>query len=257
MSQISTAVIILLLIILVFVPLAFLTETNQDVQEIKQTLNLCTRALLCSIDYSPVPIEQLSIGHNRDVRSVVKVNKEQLLEEFYALLYNNYYSQEKVEKIQSRILLKVLVCHDKFYIASQNDRWSTPYFFVEEHGDDILYFNTKNNQLYFYNDLGEMVFEPISAYGFSEEQKNDLIINTINRVVLQYTYEKETGKGFKIELNNPGKEDVEYRKKYGNFNVLNGMTFFVVYAQDTFIDVNRKDFEYHHYNVVGYTMEAY
>ncbi len=252
MPQINTMIILLLLIVFAFVPLSYLKANNVERQALKQNLNLSAKALLTSIEKAPYTTGELSKGHYKEALSSVDIRKEYLLDEFYHLLSENYRDVEKAEAVKSRILVKVLVHYDKFFVADQQDRWSAPYFFTYVDEGKLRYVNIKNNDEYYYGAHG-ICYEPMKI---SEKEKNTLIIDKINEVVAQYTHRSEKGKAAWIKIKDPADQDMEYRIKYSYFNVLDGLTFFVVYVQDTHLNVNRQEFEYKHYNVAGYTLEG-
>ncbi len=257
MWQITAVILILILTLFVFIPLSYLNENYQERQNIKQNLNLSAKALLGAIEKKSQSVDGLSNGHFSEDLTNIQVNKELLLENFYELLYKNYYQKRKFDKVKEQIIIKVLVYEDRFFIADQQDKWSPPYFFSMEdpRAQRLLYFNTINDNVYYYDNNGIMTWESLDNCGMNSQGKNEIIINKINEVIAQYTSTEATKNGLEIKIKNPDKLDVIYQMENKHFNVLEGITFFVVYTHDTKLSLYNKSFKYDNYSVVGYTME--
>ncbi len=257
MWQITAIILIIILTLFVFVPLSYLTENYQERQEIKQSLNLSAKALLGAIEKKSQTVDVLSSGHIYQGLTNIKVDKEILLEGFYETLYKNYYHKSKFNEIKEQIIVKVLVYEDRFFVTDQHDKWSPPYFFCWEDtvSQRLLYFNTINDSVYYYDSNNRMRWESIDSLGVDQQQKNDIIIQKLNEVIIQYTKEEGIENGLSIQIRNPDKADVKYQLEHCHFNVLEGITFFVVYMEDKNLFLNNKEFKYDNYCVVGYTME--
>ncbi len=223
----------------------------------KESLNLSARALSDSIEKTRINYAELAKDYSKNELSVIEINKDTLLNEFYDILYKNVLDESRFGSIKNRLILKMLVYYDKFYVADANDNWSIPYYFTTTIGNELIYFNTKNNTAAYYDSSGTIKYNrDISFYSITPVQKNDIIINKINTIVMQYTSEKVVREnGLRIEIKNPANPDNDYRVKKSYFNALNGITFFVVYVENTSIAVNNRDIKYKNYNVVGYTIE--
>ncbi|MCX7921391.1 MAG: hypothetical protein N3B21_05125 [Clostridia bacterium] len=256
MGQIMAIILITILIIFTFVPLAVLSENRSEVQLVKQNLNLAARAVCNAIESSEVNYENISKGYERNaIAEEITIDKDRLLGEFNDVLAKNYYDEAKTNGVKSRIYLKVLVYNDKFFVVDKTEEWSLPYFFTYYSNSlsDFVYLSTLSDQAYYYSG-GNKVYQPMTNFGITNEQKNDIIINKINEVVAKYTNDITEIDPLKIEIKNPDKQDIEYKVKHRNFNVLDGITFFVVFAEDTNLFVNSKSFKFKNYNVTGYTL---
>jgi hypothetical protein len=255
MGQVMAVIIIVLIIIFIFVPLSVLNSNNAEIRNIKQSLNLSARALDNCVSREAANLENLSLGFEKPPENDIKVDKDKLLSEFKDILSKNMCYKTNFKDIYNRVYIKVLVYQDMFYIADSKDRWGPPCFFtlnVENYGQ--VYLSINENRAYYY-DGNAKKYESLSTFDLDEEKKNEAVIKCINDKVAQSTYEIGERNSLKIQIQNPYINDNNERVKMSYFNVLSGVTFFVVYAEDTNINVNSKDFQYKNYNVTGYTME--
>jgi hypothetical protein len=257
MGQVQAGLITLLIIIFLFIPSSYLQRVNNENHEIKQSLNLSARVLANCIEKEITNSRDIAMGYGRPKLTAVRVDKERLLPEFYQVLLKNSGSQESFERIRPRMLVKILVCYDVLYVAKYDDKWDIPYYFTFNIGSDIIYLNVRDDTVRYFDSAGiERSDKTIIDYGLTKEMKNDIIISKINSVVAKYTSEKVIrDNGLKIEIFNSSKQDPAYlAHKQDYFNALDGISFFVVYAENTAANVNRTDFQYIDYNVVGYTV---
>jgi len=255
MQQIVAAVVVLLFITFTFITLVYLDNTNSETEGIKQALNLSAKAVACAIDGSKSNYDEMAKGMDRSELSEIAIDNDKLLSEFYDVLYKNILNNESFERIKAGIPAKVVVYYDRFYIAGNDDKWSPPFYFTHYSGGKLLYLFTKSDIAYYYDNSGIKVFTNIHAENISREQKNDIIINKVNSAIFQYTFDSVTGKGLTVQIRNPENNEAEYKVRHSYFNVLDGITFFVLYKENTGIGVDTREFEYANYNVVGYTVE--
>ncbi len=254
MGQIIAIIIIIIMIAFSFIPMALLNHNQFQVGEIKQNLNLSAKALINSIDKEVVNVDNIAEGFNRSNEQEVSINKDKLLREFYDVLFKNYHHEKNFAGIKSRLVVKLLVLHDRFYVANLHDQWSPPFYFTDYQLGKQIYFNTRNHTIYYYDETSEKVYQPMELYGTTAEIKNQLIIDKINSVIGNETaIYREEGQ-LAIEIRNQESNIGDYNSKYQNFNVLEGITFFVIYQEDSKIEINREFFQYKNYNVVGYTL---
>lgn len=256
MGQIMAVVVIMIMIAFVFVPLAYYNANHLETEEVKQSLNLGAKTLVNCIEQEAPNLEEVGKGYERTAETDINIDKDRLLREFKKVVELNCFNRkEKYEEIEKSILAKVLVYHDRFYIADKSDRWSTPYYFSTVKTGMLLYLNTANNMVVYYDSTGNPVIQDMSGFGITEKEKNEIIINKINRIVAQYTSEPGERTGLSIQIRNPGEQDVNYRVRTSHLNVLGGITFFVVYAENNLLNIDMKDFRFKNYNVVGYTLQ--
>lgn len=257
MQQIQAAIVLLIVTVFIFIPTMGLKEVHDSNQEIKQALNLSTRVIGNCIERSKINFTELAKGYERDVNTPIEVDRERLLKEFYQLMSKNFPSERKFQSVKDKLLIKVVVYYDEFFVANKSDSWSAPYFFTWNAGSELAYLNTQNDVVSYYDSSGnKRIDRTIADYGLNEEQKNDRIIQQLNSVIAQYTSEKLVREnGLKIEIQNPARNDQQYKLSKSFFSVLDGVTFFVVYAENPWMSVNSRDIKYQNYNVVGYTVE--
>lgn len=252
MGKLIGFIVVVIFVIFTFLAAYNLYQNNYAIEDVKYAMSLSAKALANCAEGTKTNLNNESIGYGQ--KNYIIINKERLLKEFYDSLYSNYYNQEVFNKIKGNLFAKILVYEDKFYVADVNDKWSPPYFFTKEIEGVIIYLNSANDIVYFYNGSSDIVYSNISNFGITQEEKQQEIIRKLNGVVSQHTFEHISQKGLKIETFNPFKLDGEYIAKYGRFNILDGLTFFVVFAEDKRVYLDDKEFRYKNYNVVGYTM---
>ena len=253
MGKLIGFIVIIIFIVFTFLAAYHLYQNNYAIEDIKYSINLSAKALANCTYITKSNINNQSIGYLKSLNVVI--DKERLLKEFYDSLYLNYYNEEVFNKIKSNLVVKIVVYHDKFYVADVNDKWSPPYFFTIQKSGNIIYFNSKNDLVYYYNATGDKVYSNISNFDIKQEQRQQVIIDKLNSIVSQHTFDQIRQKGLKIETYNPFKADGEYIAKYSRFNILDGLTFFVVFAEDKRVYLDNREFKYKNYNVVGYTMD--
>ncbi|MCX8130732.1 MAG: hypothetical protein N3I35_11610 [Clostridia bacterium] len=259
MGQIIAAVLIILFIIFAFVPLAHLNNNHVEIQSVKQDLNLAARAVCNSFKKSFENYESLSEGYEQTACTDIRLDKARLLREFYDILKKNCYNGIKFSQMKERICLKVLVYSDRFFIADRSDRWSPPFFFNIYKGqpiNDIVALNTVTDDVSFYKN-SEKIILPVTHpdVGIMPEEKEQIIINRLNEVISQNTYDEAKKRGLAIKIRNPDKSDMTYRLEYRYFNILEGITFFVLYAEDESVFIHNRSYEFKNYNVAGYTLK--
>lgn len=306
MQQIIATIALLFLLISTFVPLAMYQTNRNESSLIKQNLNLATKAVVVSLEDTKKNYSELSHGYYMDEKKIDAFDHERLLEEFDSILQNN--CNQEYEKIKQSIKVKVLCYHDRFYITANKlnpgaiepytiddftaGEWLPPYFYntvVKEKSsgkNKLVNLSTISNTAWYSDDSG-IIEQPLTSFrkensDLTEEVKNDLIIEKINKVIAQNTFKYDTAQitvgdpyyhnpGLSINILNPSKlkksfsgvdlatnqksinEFAEYRQTYSDFNVLEGITFFVVYSDDKRFDSTDKEFRYHNYNVAGHT----
>ncbi len=255
MYQMTTTIIIMLFITFTFLPASYLRNTNIQKQNLKYCLSLSVKSLANSIHKTDINSKEVSSGKKKNDSVIIDIDKDKLLTEFYDLLNKNILSEDKYSKAKSGITFKALVYYDKFFIAGKDDRWISPYFFTISKNNKLIYLNTKNNLCYYYNEYGIKIQTSIDNEGISGKDKNDIIINKINHVMSQYSNEKGLRTGLNIKIYNNNNQDILYKVENSSFNVLEGITFFVVHTDDVLLDINQKKFHNKNYNIVGYTFE--
>ncbi len=248
-----------LVIIMVFLTMLFfssfqLQQNRIEVTDIKQSLNLSAKALAKAVDQETLNKETISLGFTK-ANIEVSIDHDLLLEEFYKVLYQNYYHQDRFQGLKKSILLKVLVYYDRFYIADLQDRWSPPCYFNVSYEGNIYYLTTLDGQVYTYDEQGEKRFLRATDIEISDGEQEQLIIDKINTEIANETSRYNRGIPLVIEIKNPEIEDFQYLQKYGHFNVLEGVTFFVIYGERKTIGIDQKQFQFSNHNVVGYTLE--
>ncbi|MDP4181579.1 MAG: hypothetical protein Q8942_10840 [Bacillota bacterium] len=276
MGEIMAVIVILLLIIMVFVPLAYLNYTNANTEEVKQTLSLSCKVLINNIEDNSINMEEISRGYQVEDISSVSIDMKKLIKEFDQSVYSNAGNVENFNKVNSCILLKALVLRDKFFITKKietkpgvfEDSWGPPYFYTAAafYGKQefLIYMNTKDDRVVYFDENGnekrdkvisDFSIGPDSVLSFTRELKTKIIIDKINMEMQKNSTELGVRNGLGIKIKNPFDESVDNKVNYANVNVLNGgITFFVLYGENSFLTSDSKEFNFRNYNVAGYSM---
>ncbi len=247
-------IIVFMFYIFTFIPLSYLNITRLKTENTKQCLNLSVKVLSNSILPSRTNFSELAQGFAGEDLSPLEVDKDKLMREFYDVAAKNCYSSKDFNHLKEKLLFKTIVYPDRFFIADTNDKWSVPYFFTYNKDGELLYLNTRDDTVYSYDSAGNMLTWSLTEAGISRSRKNDLIIDRINSILSGYTGEPGSDKALNIKILNPDNNDSAYKISYSYFNVLEGVTFFVVYKENRNIDVKDRDFRFKNYNVAGYTL---
>lgn len=257
MYKLPFIIIMLVMMIFQFVPMQFLLYQHYGNINIKQALNLSARVIGVSVEKSRDNLTRIAGSRGNEGSAEIEIDKEALLKSFYETLGMNLLAEETFKETEKNLILKAVVHHDRFYVAGRDDRWSPPYYYTFREDGETVYLSAESTAVTCYEDSGEKIDgRSIVDYGMSESQKNDIIINKINSIVSQGTSEKPLRQnGLKIQIRNPANNEGRYRTDMGYFNALGGVTFFVVYADNTGIIINNKDMKYRKYSVVGFTIE--
>ncbi|WP_036946814.1 hypothetical protein [Pseudobacteroides cellulosolvens] len=275
MGEIMAVIIILLLIIMVFVPLAYLNYSTANSEEVKQTLNLSCKVIVNNIENQSINLEGISKGYNIDDMSQVNIDMKKLLSDFDDELYSNSGNKDNFEKIKKSILLKALILKDKFFLTKKvetipgvfEDQWGPPYFFTTTLYDGtekkLIYMNAKDDRVVYFDGVTEkkdkvmsdFQIEPNSVLSLTKERKTKMIIDKINLEMEKATWEIGVRNGIGVKIRNPYDKSIDNMVDYANVNVLDGgITFFVLYGDNTLLNANGKDFNFKNYNVAGYSM---
>ncbi|GAB6088039.1 hypothetical protein [Alkaliphilus crotonatoxidans] len=254
MGQGVSLIIIMIFLILLFFAAFHLQQNRFAVADVKHSLNLSAKALAKAVNLETTNQEHIALGYFKE-NIEPDIDHGLLLTEFYEILYRNLYNPEAYESVKDRILLKVLVYYDRFYIADKQDRWSPPYYFNVVH-EGQLYYLTTLNEIYTFNEKGEKQLIKITALNMTEVEREEIIINRINERIAFETSRFNEGVPLAVEIQNPASVDFEYIRNYGHFNVLDGLTFFVIYGEEHSVGIDQREFQFTNYNVVGYTLEV-
>ncbi len=235
-----------LLLIGYVVPNILLIDNHNDSIIIERTLNSASKILIDSYDKKITNIDALAEGYEK-VNIDIEIDKDRLLKQFYEITKGTIADDDLYTEIIENIKTKMLVYEDKFFISYNEDSWGPPYFFTYKYNDKIYYLNTKNDNVYYYNGNNK-VYDTIGDIGLSNIQKDYIIIDKINEYIKKYLDEGS----FEIKIKN----EHDFKEGYQYFNVLDGLTFFVIYKEDNLIDIWDR-INYKKYNVAGYTLSNY
>lgn len=263
MQQVTASVVIIVIIIFLFIPSALLTSTRNEKQRVKHEMNLSARVLAGCIMNTPQNFIEISEGYRRKSLLQLEIDKSKLIRDFYEAMKSNIPDLAAFDDLKKCFRIKALVYCDKFLIADELDRWSPPYFFILNKNGRSLFVNTENDDAYYYDNTGKEVHVTLETVGVSSREKNDAIINRVNEVIAFYTSKfvgnnLSAGKGaigLGIKIFNPENKDAVYNHENSYFNILEGITFFVVYDKYEVINVLGRDITIKNYGVVGYTLD--
>ncbi len=256
MGRVLFLIFLAIIIVFIMVPNMLLIDNHNDKIIMKNNLNLSARVLMDSIDMNISNIDELSEGYGKSPVYDIKIDKNGLIREFYGVLSKNILDEFWYKEIKKNIKVKILVYSDRFYICDNFNRWSPPYYFIYKYDDKPLYISSKVERAYFYEDDGSKVYGDISSFGLTLEERDELIISKLNNEISKYASD-ELGKSIRIKIYNPNNKDGQYKAENSSFNVLDGLTFFVVYFNNNRFNVFDNDIEASNYQVAGYTLEDY
>ncbi|WP_432409478.1 hypothetical protein [Wukongibacter sp. M2B1] len=247
---------IVLILIIIMVPSMLFISNQNDRVIMKNNLNLAAKVLINAVDKQVINMDELGEGYIKSIDYEIRVDRDRLLSEFYEVLFENVLEKSWYEEIKRDIKAKIIVYNDRFYICDNLDRWSPPYYFIDKYNGEPLYLNTMTDTACYYDDLGDKVSSDISFFGISNAEKEDLIINKLNEQIVKYVM-NEFKEGINIKIYNPHKPDGAYKAEYSRFNVLDGLTFFVVYVENDVKSVFDNEIKLSNYQIAGYTLEDY
>ncbi len=245
-----------IIIAFVMVPNMLLVNNYNEKVMVKNNLNLASRVLISSIDKRPIKMGELGQGYEKEVSYDIHIHRDRLLNQFYDILYKNLLDKLLYEETKKNIKAKIIVYNDRFYICDTLERWSVPYYFIHKYGNSPLYLNTKTNIAYYYDDTGAKIYDDIYNIGLNSEKKKEIIITKLNNEIAKYT-SNEFKESIGIKIYNPHKADGKYKAENSYFNVLDGLTFFVVYVERDIVNVFDNEIKGLNYQVAGYTLEDY
>ena len=79
--------------------------------------------------------------------------------------------------------------------------------------------------------------------------KNQSIIDTINKEIMYYT------NGIKLKITNPANTyQINSDTTRRDFNFFDGITFIVIYREESLFSIKDKNINFNQYNMVGYTL---
>ncbi|MCD5413530.1 MAG: hypothetical protein LR001_00785 [Clostridiales bacterium] len=255
MGQIVALIVILIMALFLFLPMFNLVENHYEVTDVKQRLVLSSKVLINSIQKEDINQSKLMLENSDRFGTEIIVDRDKLLSSFYDMVHKNFPNKNKREKVLSNIKAKILVEHNRLYYASDEDIWGLPTFFMHNYSDEIVYLSIKNSLAYIYNNDNTRVYKETRKFGISNEDKEQIIIDKINEVVAKHTFQEGMCSILSINIRNKHTEDIYKKMIEANFNVLEGITFFIVYSDEVVKKINNEEFIFKNYNVVGTTIE--
>jgi hypothetical protein len=139
--------------------------------------------------------------------------------------------------------------------------------YVNLRDETSMYYEKKDTKITAVKLHNKDVF--VGGKRLDKEIRDKTVISNINRVVQEVTYDPANdSNGFQIQIRTAGfenkdtsgmniKEKQDYYnelREISNFNVLEGITFFIIYAADSEGVSNNELFRYRNYNASGFTL---
>jgi len=281
MEQTYATVIMLLLIIFVFVPMALMQNRNTEFEKLNNSFNLSVKVLKHNFAKETGNYEELARGtrgHNVSNMPDIVIDKEQMMKDFHSVMMDNFGRGKNYREVRGNMLAKVVSDHEKFFIADSVDNWEGPFYYT--YTDVALlgktyYLNTLFEQALdtdnnvvgleevFQNDDDVKNFPAVTTYESAEEYKrllvrkrNFAITNKINRFIASKTGGLEEGLAIEFESTNlaDASEGKRNTLKSEDFNPIEGISFFVVYKEENPVFLSTVGYNFAHKNVVGYTL---
>lgn len=266
---------------MLFLGSSFQLANNMKIENVKQNINLAAKVLVGSAEQRNTNIDNIGTGYDLEGDIEIEVDRARLLRDFDQALRNNYKRAEDYQKAKAHIPIKILVMYDRFYVADWDDVWSEAYYFQYREGNRTYFLNTRNSKAYYLASGGEPIYVNIDP-----KIRDQVVIDRVNQMVSAYTDSyfttvgaelsgdsilRHTDNQLNIEIQNPSTTDPAnvsnmapeeitafFTEKYrqSNFNVLDGITFFVVHLEEKYFGLRAEEIIYQNYNVAGYTLEA-
>lgn len=209
-----------------------ISNSNRN-DEIKNTLNRSCKVIADSIDIEEENIEHIADGYMLEKRNAVRIDLNRLNVLFDEVLkYNaNGFRAEDIK-------LKIVVYDEQFFIKDKNEVWIPMYF---RDGNKILNVFDDKYRLVEKDEKLEL------PKGYKKEEK---IITQLNGVIKNYMKDMQNSYGIGI------KDTSQINLKNKNFNVLNGVTFFVLYIENNPKLVGAELVKNRNFAVAGYTLNT-
>lgn len=225
----------------------FSTSTLKRSVEIKTKFS--AKVLKSNISINSANVENISEGYLRESNEII-VDHNNLVKDFFYVMdsqFNNF-DRESISAL-------LLVYFDKYYVYDPVlGQWLPPFFFTISSNGNLFYVNTQDEQIYRYDSSGNKLYFTIADIGLSSEDKDSLIIDKINDSILKFTSKDNLGNSFGVKIRNPNETDPDEIFKYQYFNVLDNVTFFVVYKENKTFGILGKNHIYNTHVITGYTI---
>lgn len=226
-------IIISTLIIFLFIGNTISISNNNRNDEIKNILNRSCKVVADSIDIEEENIEHIADGYMLEKRNSIKIDLNRLDNLFESIIKYN----SKIINTED-IKLKIVVYDEQFFIQDKRKTWIPKYL-----RDDDKILNIFDDQ--YHNLDSEITYSLPKNY-----DKEEIIINQINKVIKSYM--KDIQNSYSIGIKNT--KDINLKNK--NFNVLNGVTFFVLYIENEPKLVGSEIIKNRKFSVAGYTLNT-
>ncbi|OJV65267.1 MAG: hypothetical protein BGO41_01510 [Clostridiales bacterium 38-18] len=214
---------------------------NRD-SEIRSSL--MAKVLYSNISLNYEDTSNLSFGYANTENEII-VNQDKLIQDFF---YVNESTENRLD--QNHISALILVYYDRYIIYDPYlSKWQAPVFFTYNISGNQYYLNTQNNTAL--NNQNSSF--AISSLGLAEEEKNQIIIDKINTGISKFTSDEYAP--LQLKIRNASITDGDYLYEYNTFNVIDDVTFLVVYKKASLYDLLGNLRTYKNYTITGYTIK--
>lgn len=299
MEQTYASIVMILLIMFIFVPLAHLQTNTENIQTMKWSLNLAVKELRNNVTTSKLNYKEIAKGYElyrENYIPKIEIDRDRLMVNFNEIMRKNYGTQKNYdEEIKPHLVTKVLADYEKFFMAARSDEWFGPYHYTYTDPDtsEVYYLNTanlyarradatidqvRNNEPSIFVKIEDLFQDEEDVEAINEaianatpeerlelkDEKERLLLDKRNKFITQkinqFIADEKYAKGMGIEFRSNKESEVEKFEEGNlnfeqeNFNPLEGITFFVIYREYSYLNINYNDYNYKHFNVVGYTL---
>jgi hypothetical protein len=257
MSTVIRTVIIMGLILTTMAVYMIFGGYNTEKMDIQYSLNLACREIVNSVSSKRVSVENIAFRRTYDI----ELDNTKLMDSFYNTLKLNIKNENNFAKLKENIVCKIVVLNDRFYVAGEDDKFKAPVFFSEYNDSlgEFLYYKINSEDTYYYSGSNKIESD-LASHGVTNEEKIDFIIDRLNDYISRNTLSIRYGKDNKLEkysiqiqVKNPEKGGGEYIATHRHFNILRGITFLVIYNENSTIAF-RDMINFKSYNITGYTI---
>ena len=235
MKNIVTSILILFLLSFFMINNILAAINMKRNTEIKNILNRSCKVIADAISIEDENISHIADGYLLKRRKSVELDLEKLDRMFVDTLKYNAKNRFNIENIK----LKVVVYDERFFIQDNRGIWIPRYF-----RDDKKIINIFDNK---YHSIKDDTLKNLPK----NYDKEVTIINQLNDIVAGYISDFQNS--FTIGIKNSSHLTLENR----NFNVLDGVTFFVLYEDDEVSIIQPQIKEKTNFSLAGYTINTW
>jgi len=223
MKEILTTTVFILYFLMTSLALGGIRKMDIYKQDYRRALNAGTDAAVKATSYKDeVDLSGLSFGFGEGLENTnnIRVDKDEALNWFYTLFYNNLGMQDNIssqQALKKYIPMKCIVEFNKISIADVHDNWVVEKeFIINYNGRDYLF--TLSDQV---QDVGSKEWIKDTSIGLTKEKRQELISAFIKNEIEDFLNNRENMESNTYYTINLGINDLDQmHKTVGGSNVI-------------------------------------